>query len=71
MLLPIRNKNPRTLRAFGMACLPVGLVLLYFIHPSGRFENIASHFVGGVMLGMSIAFNLCAVRLARRQRSAG
>jgi uncharacterized membrane protein YedE/YeeE len=71
MLLPNRMKNSRILMPIGTMCLALGLLLLYFLHPSAQSEKIVFHFVGGFLLGASIVFNFWAARLRGQERRCG
>ena len=66
----LRNADPKTrfMIAGANLCLFTGLMLRLFVHPESRNMNYAIHFVFGVLLGISIALNLYAVR---RRKHAG
>jgi len=62
------RQNPRKLVSVGMLCLAVGLILLTFVAPHTQTAKNLVQGAGGFLLGMSIVFNLVAVRAAARRR---
>jgi hypothetical protein len=61
-------KNPMTMMPIGMLCLVFALILPRIFHPAGRLATNWMDGVQGLLFGISIGINLCAVRLAGRQR---
>lgn len=68
MLFPTRFKNYRSLMAIGMMCLAVGTTFRYFFHPSSQVGLNWLEGARGMMYGLSIGFNIWAVRLGALQR---
>jgi hypothetical protein len=50
----------------GNLCLVAGLLLWNFAHPTSQIEKNVMHAVTGLLMGISIAINLFALRFARR-----
>jgi hypothetical protein len=71
MILPNRMKQPRALRLIGMLCLAVAMVWINFARGSTHFDRDWTHFLVGVLLGISVVMNLWSVRLAARRRGCG
>lgn len=67
--MPLKSrKNPAALMTMGMSCLMLGVLWPNIVpHIAGIGPN-ASHFLRGVMFGVSIAMNLMSIVIARRQR---
>jgi hypothetical protein len=61
-------KNPMTMMPIGMLCLVIALVGPKIFHPTGQVATDWVDGVQGLLFGLSIGINLCAVRLASRQR---
>jgi len=57
--------NPRTMIAIGSLSLAASLLLNRFV-PNGDFVDL----LGGVMLGLSLAFNFKALLIIREQQRA-
>lgn len=60
------DPRPRRLRQIGMACLVFGL-LPHFLDLSFGLRPVPLHFVSGVLLGVSIATNVAALRQSCRR----
>ena len=71
MIPPNRMKQPRSLRLTGMVCLAVAIVWLNFARGSAHFDRDWTHFLVGMLLGISIVTNLWSVRLSARRRGCG
>jgi len=66
----LRNRilnNPGTLMMIGMTCLVIAMTPS-FIHITTKLNPDAVDFARGVMLGLSIGFNLLAVWTRGRNR---
>jgi hypothetical protein len=68
MLLKNRRKNPSTFMAMGMSCLVLGVLWPNIVPHIGSIGFNASHFIRGVLFGMSFALNLMSIVITRRQR---
>lgn len=66
----LRNTDPKTriMMANANLCLFTGLMLWLFVQPASHGLKDAVHFICGLLLGISIALNLHAVR---RRKHAG
>ena len=66
--MSVRNRlnNPKHLIRIGMACLLIAILSQRFLHPTAIFGSELIDGVRGVLYGLSIGFNLWAVRLAGR-----
>jgi hypothetical protein len=64
MCIPLHQRDPQTRRRLKIAncALIVGMGLIYFFHPSSDTVKIATHALGGLLVGLSIGLNLCALR---------
>lgn len=60
----LRNTDPKTriMMAGANLSLFTGLMLWLFVHPASHGLTVALHFVYGLLLGVSIALNLHAIR---------
>jgi hypothetical protein len=66
----LRNRlsnNPRLLMMIGMTCLLISS-LPSFIHVATKLNADAIDFARGVLIGLSIGFNLLAVVMHERNR---
>ncbi|MFP5237738.1 MAG: hypothetical protein ACLGSD_17720 [Acidobacteriota bacterium] len=66
----LRNMDSKTRNIMASAnlCLVTALVLWLLVHPASHGFKDAIHFLCGLLLGVSIALNLHAIR---RRKSAG
>jgi hypothetical protein len=71
MLLRNRLHDPEWLIRAGMLCLIVGLFAQRFIHPPADFWQGFVAGLSGVLIGLSIVFNLRGLSLRRTRRSIG
>ncbi len=62
------TRQSRILVSVGCFCLALGLSLHNFAHPSTQTGRDWLDGVSGTLLGVAIAFNLFALRLARSSR---
>jgi hypothetical protein len=62
-------QDPKSMIAFGMICLAVGIVLPWLIHPSTRLEQDWLHGASGFLYGLSISVIIMA--LIRQRRCGG
>jgi hypothetical protein len=62
------NSKSRKLSAIASACLAIGLPLLILLHPAQQSARNLLHFIGGLLLGLSISINLSLVWKNSRQR---
>jgi hypothetical protein len=63
--------NPRKLAVIGSSCLVLALLWWHFPQATGSLGASWRDGLQGVLFGLSIGFNLVAVRLKARQRSCG
>jgi hypothetical protein len=71
MLLRNRLHDSQSLISAGMACLAVGIVTQRFIHPPTDFwQGFVAGF-SGMLIGLSIVFNLRGLMLRRRHHDIG
>jgi hypothetical protein len=70
MCIPIQKlgNRARRIQAFANLSLVAGIVLIHFVHPSSHQGQMFTHGVGGLLLGLSLGFNLFWIRSARRCR---
>ena len=71
MLLKTRRCEPEPLIMAGMFCLAVGLVSHRYIHPPGEIWQGLADGIFGLLIGMSMALNLCGLARRRKQRDDG
>jgi len=71
MILKDRLHNPDALISIGMTCLATGIVAQRFIHPPTDFWQGFVAGVSGVLIGVSIVFNLRGLSLRRKRREDG
>jgi len=55
--------------SFGMACLTIGIVAQRFIHPPTDFWQGFVAGLSGMLIGLSIVFNMRGLMLRRKQGS--
>ena len=67
MLLRNRLHDSRAMTSAGMACLAVGIVAQRFIHPPTDFWQGFVAGISGLLIGLSIVFNLRGLMLWRNQ----
>lgn len=71
MLFGAGIKNPRIMRAVGMASLSLGLIGLEFVRLApGNALNLFTAFCG-MLMGISLVFNLASVRRLKHQDRGG
>lgn len=68
MILKNRLHDPNAFTGIGMACLATGIVVQRFIHPPTDFWQGFVAGLSGMLIGLSIVFNLRGLSL-RRTRS--
>jgi hypothetical protein len=68
MFLSNRRKDPKALMVIGMSCLVIGTLWSNAPIFSRHFTPNWNDALKGFFYGLSIALNLCSVRLAVRQR---
>jgi hypothetical protein len=67
-----RFKGPLTLMAIGMMFLVIAILFPMLTHPSSKFSQGWFDGIRGLLYGLSIGFNLMAVRMkGRAERCAG
>jgi len=67
MILRNRLHDPKALMTAGVTCMAVGIVAQLFIHPPSDFwQGFVAGF-SGVLIGVSIVFNVCGMMLRRKQ----
>jgi hypothetical protein len=71
MILRNRLHDSRAMTSAGMACLAVGIVVQRFIHLPSNFWQGFVVGISGVLIGLSIVFNLRGLTLRRRERGSG
>ena len=69
MLLRKRLHDPQAMITAGMSCLAIGIVAQRFIHPSSDFWQGFVAGISGLLIGLSIVFNLRGLMLRRKQGS--
>ena len=62
MTFNARRPNPQTIARLGALCLLLGILLSRLVHPSAALGEGAIDGASGVLLGLSIGFNLWAAR---------
>lgn len=67
MILRHRFNDSRALLSIGAACLLAGLVAQRFLHPPGDFWQGVVAGVAGVLIGLSIVFNVRGLTLWSRE----
>jgi hypothetical protein len=71
MFLRNRLHNSQAMIMTGMSCLAVGIVAQRFIHPPTDFwQGFVAGF-SGILIGLSIVFNLRGLTLRRRHHDNG
>jgi len=68
MILKNRLHNPNTLIATGQLCLVIGIFAQRILHPSTDFWQGFIAGLSGVLIGLSIVFNVRGLVLWRSQR---
>lgn len=72
MFTQTRFKNPQVLMPIGMMFLVVAILFPTLTHASSKLSQDWFDGIRGLLFGLSIGFNLMAVRMkGRRQRCAG
>ena len=67
MILRKRLRNPQAMISAGMFCFAVGIVAQRFIHPATDFwQGFVAGF-SGMLIGLSIVFNLRGLMLRNEQ----
>ena len=66
MILKNHLHDSRAMTTAGMTCLAVGIVAQRFIHPPGDFWQGFVAGVSGLLIGLSIVFNLRGLTLSRK-----
>jgi len=69
MLLRNRLKNPNALLTAGMICLATGILAQRFLHPPTDFWQGFVAGLSGVLIGLSIVFNIRGLVLRRKRSS--
>ena len=67
MLLRKRFHDSQSMISVGVSCLAVGIVAQRFIHPPTDFWQGFVAGLSGVLIGLSIVFNLRGLMLRRNQ----
>jgi len=67
MILKDRLHDSKALITAGMTCLAVGIVAQRFIHPPTDFWQGFVAGLTGVLIGLSIVFNVRGMMLRRRK----
>jgi hypothetical protein len=71
MFLRNRLHDPQAMISAGMTCLAVGIVAQRFIYPPTDFWQGFVAGVSGVLIGLSIVFNLRGLMLRRTESGRG
>jgi multisubunit Na+/H+ antiporter MnhB subunit len=71
MILKKRLHNSRAMISTGVTCFAVALVAQRFIHPAGDFWQGFVAGVSGLLIGLSIFFNVRGLALSRRDGGGG
>ena len=66
MILRHRLDNPSALITFGTSCLAIGIIAQRVIHPPTDFWQGFVAGLSGLLIGISIVFNVCGLVLWRR-----
>jgi hypothetical protein len=69
MILRNRLRNPQAMISAGMFCLATGIVVQRFIHPPTDFWQGFVSGLSGMLIGLSIVFNLRGLMLRKSQGS--
>ena len=69
MFLRNRLHDPQSMIGVGMFCLATGIVAQRFIHPPTDFWQGFIAGLSGVLIGLSIVFNVRGLMLRRKQGS--
>jgi hypothetical protein len=66
-----RENNPKAaaMAKIGNLSLAIGLILWAFVIPFTKFQPNLLHFAAGLFLGISIAVNLGALKMARTRNT--
>ena len=67
MLLRNRFHDPGALITFGSSCLAIGIVAQRFVHPDSDFWQGFIAGLSGLLIGVSIIFNLRGLVLRRKE----
>jgi hypothetical protein len=67
MMSQMKSKKARLMMSAGMFSLAAGLIILNFVHPATPLGKNWHDGISGFFVGISIALNLGAVLLAKRQ----
>jgi hypothetical protein len=62
-----RLNDPKTLSQVAGICLAIGIIPKWFFNPSSSVGTDSLHGICGMFLGMSLAMNIGALRMAARQ----
>jgi len=68
MRLNNRRKNPAALMTIGMSCLVLGVLWPDIVPHIANVGPNLSHFLRGLLFGVSLAMNLMSIVISRRQR---
>jgi hypothetical protein len=68
MLIKNGRKNPAALLTIGLSCLVLGVLWPEIAPHTTSIGLNTSHFIRGVLFGLSIGMNLMSLVIARRQR---
>lgn len=68
MLLRNRLHDSKALITFGSSCLAIALVAQRFVHPDSDFGQGFIAGLSGLLIGVSIVFNLWGLVRWRRER---
>ena len=68
MLFKNHRQNPAALIAMGMSCLAVGVLWPDIVPHIANIGPNLSHFLRGLLFGVSLAMNLMSIVISRRQR---
>ena len=71
MILRNRLHNSQSMISVGMSCLAVGIVVQRFIHPPTDFWQGFVAGVSGLLIGLSIVFNMRGLMLRRKEAGRG
>lgn len=71
MILKNRLHDSQAMITAGMSCLAVGLVAQRFLHPPGDFWQGFVAGASGLLIGLSIVFNLRGLALRRKNSESG